>query len=192
MSISTYVTKSCVRVSLFLLLLFFFSPVSRSDAAEDPNKVLERLQSIETQMKQLTAPHPWWNLGVGFGVAVDATDGDDNDSSGILLHLKGYPTRLGWESGDTLASKEDGKKWWCNPDRFSLVAGMSVGEFTGGGVEGPVWVVGAGYDITDELALVGGVSWFEFEEEGGRRDTDAAFYFAVAMDVKIFNILFGK
>lgn len=161
-----------------IILTQVMTPVLAQAAAVPPS-VEERLDKLENSKLP-----PYLGLGTGFGVVLNATDGDNNDASGILLQLKAYPTRLNWTANTKLNNTDI-------MDRLSVVAGMSVGDLTGAGLESPAYLVGLGIDIVDDVALVGGISWFEYDDNTGRSDTDFAPYFGVAIDLRIFNKVFG-
>lgn len=136
-----------------------------------------------------------FDIGVGYAVAVDTHTGDDNDASGTLVSLKGYPFGRWYAPPKDKAMKED-TKWdknanyqvpkmdkWQN--RLSVFYGASAGEFSGGGLESTLHAVGLGFDITPEIAIIAGWSFYD---KGA--DTDNGPLFGISLNLYAFQKIF--
>lgn len=76
--------------------------------------------------------------------------------------------------------------------RFSLFAGISAGEFRGGGLDSTLFAMGASYDITPELAFLGGIAFYEIETMGGAKDTDSGPFIAFSLNLNAFRKILSE
>ncbi len=196
------------------------------------------------------------DMGVGFAVAFNTRNGDNNDASGTLVSVKAYPAgrwyakrksegarQLSLASAkmveeavekknpppaddsatrivtgappqpvddgpsktadvadyideliksrdDVLADGayyivEDRDSW---KHRVSFFYGVSVGNFSGGGLDSAANVVGIGYDFAPQLAFLLGWAFYDVEENGVT-DTDSGLLFGVSLNLNAFRSL---
>jgi hypothetical protein len=106
---------------------------------------------------------------IGFGVAWNTSGGGDDDASALLVHVKAYPWKKWYESDEATAGRCPYKQ------RFSVVAGASLGKFSGD-FDAPFWVLGAGFDVTPQFALIAGAAFVDAD------DTDVVPYLGFSFD----------
>jgi hypothetical protein len=143
-----------------------------------------------------------FDIGVGFAVAKNVRHGPNNDASGTLVSLKGYPFGKWYASPKKLDNnvgdiKLDPNSHYQVPgkgplSRLSVFYGASAGEFSGGGLNSTLHAVGVGFDITPGIALLGGWSFYDVTEQDGTSDTDDGFIFGVSLNMSAFKRLLAS
>lgn len=73
---------------------------------------------------------------------------------------------------------------------LSVFYGLSVGNFGGGGIDSTVHALGLGFDVTPELALLGGAAFYR-QVEGTEEDADIAAFFGISLNLNAFKSLYN-
>lgn len=162
--------------------------------------VADRLDGVEDALGEIRKklededPPVWWSTGVGWATSVDA-DPEGNEFSSVMFHFKGYPWRVGRarkadRDGADAPVPADFFDEFFTTDRLFVSAGISIGKVGGSDlVEGPLYALGAGFDVTPEFGLIAGVSFFEEDEMPGK-DIESSFFYGVVIEVPLFERLF--
>ncbi|MCC7015314.1 MAG: hypothetical protein IT454_22330 [Planctomycetes bacterium] len=71
-------------------------------------------------------------------------------------------------------------------NRLSVTYGINVAEFEGGDFSKDVQLIGLGFDVTPEFAIVAGVAFYRDEVQ---HDVDTAYYYGISINVYAFKNL---
>lgn len=98
---------------------------------------------------------------------------------------------LGFARGTGAAPKwhviKERDEWY---NRFSIFYGRSVNDFDSGGLQSEVNVVGIGFDVSPDLTLQAGWSFYEVDETGlGQIDSDSSLFIGVSLNLYAFKSL---
>ncbi len=152
----------------------------------------EQVSDLDAKLDQLIEQSegeskPWWGTGVGWATSVDADRGG-NEFSSVMFHFKGFPSRVGEHARAFDGTEKIPAFTW---DRFFLSAGVSLGKVGGSDlIDGPLYALGAGYDITPEFGFMIGVGYFEEIETGGDKDVETSLTYGVVLELPLFQKFF--
>jgi hypothetical protein len=69
--------------------------------------------------------------------------------------------------------------------------GFSLSELGDEGVDGAVHHIGVGFDVSPDLAVVAGASFFDLDDALDGGEHDQAFFLGVALNLNAFRYMFS-